>query len=191
MVIIFFFLYRFPKTLFLVFEKEMLQNKNEDEKNPEISFGYLERSVSNGMMGYIFVITLSFQTKAEQIMISNKLGQIGLEYFIIENDPDYRNLPNMEKGLGIYVKKHEESDLDHSKDFFLGYTVYETFRLLLSELEKYYESPIVFKEDAIEKVIKFKEKLIKEIDWETIIIAMPELSDLDKMLNELLERQKK
>ena len=178
----------------------MIQNKNEDvslespkEKKilPEISFGYLERSVSNGMMGYIFIITLSFQTKEDQIIISNKLGQIGLEYFIIENDPEYQNLLNMEKGLGLYVKKHEESDFDHSKDFFLGYTVYETYKLLLDALEKYYESPIFLKEDAVEKVMELKEKLTKEIDWETVIIAMPELSDFDEMLNALLEIRKK
>ena len=70
----------------------MIQNKDEEvspeiaeEKKilPEISFGYLERSVCNEMMGYIFVITLSFPTKEDEMIISNKLGQVGLEYFII------------------------------------------------------------------------------------------------------------
>ena len=177
----------------------MIQNKDEEvspeiaeEKKilPEISFGYLERSVCNEMMGYIFVITLSFPTKEDEMIISNKLGQVGLEYFIIENDPEYQILLNMEKGLGLYVKKHEISDLDYSNNFVLGHTVYETYKILLDVLEKYYKSPIFLKEDAVEKLKKFKEKLTQEIDWGTIIIAMPELLDFDEMLNALLEQKK-
>jgi len=158
---------------------------NTNKLMPEISFGWIERSVSNEMLGYVFVITISFKNTEEQTIIGNLLGRKGLEYILIENDPEYKSLLNMEKGLALYVKKHAKTDSDYSQGFFFGYTVYESYQILTEELENIYQSKILFAKDAIEKLIKFKEMLTKEVDWETIKVAMLELSDFDKMLSEI------
>ena len=170
----------------------MISNEHEcvtQKSVPEISFGWLERKVSQDIKGHIFVMTIFVKKKEEQAIVANILGNKGLECIFIENDSEYQSMLDMKEGLAIYVKKHEESDSDYSQGFSFGYTVYETFQILREELRNYYKSPINFKEDAVLKLIRFKEMLTKEIDWETLKVAMLELSDFDKLLSEIQKKE--
>lgn len=166
--------------------EEEKKSQLESEKLPKLSFGWIERNL-NGMPGYVLVITISPKLPEDQ---AKTMNDFGLEYLDIEKDPEYQAMLKMEKGFAIYVKKHLHTDLDYSQGFFTGFTVYETYNLVSSILEGLDPDNNFLAKDAINQLQAFKKMLtMGGIDWESIKIAMPELSDFDKLLSELEEMQ--
>ena len=148
---------------------------------PEVGFGWIKRSVGTNE-GYILIITVTNIPQKDYKNLLDSLSDSGLECLEISKDPEYQAALKCSNGIAVYVKTHDENDEDHSKGFHKGQTAYNSYKIVLDCTRKVCNN-MKLKDDALEKLGQFKELLTnKGFDWEIVILAMPELRDLDSIL---------
>ena len=141
----------------------------------ELTFDWITEKIGESA-GHILLICVA--TSAENYSaVLQHCQESGLE--CLEKTGEYGSR------LGVYVKKHVESDADYSAGFMKGNTVRECFQLVVQAIEK--TGKVRIAHDAGEKLTKFKQIYSDEggLDWETVTQIMPELVDFVQLQQEL------